>query len=61
MEIYNENISDLLGRETKGRSLSIREDPSGAVYVADLKEEYANCEEQVSTTFKVKREVQSKH
>ena len=48
MEIYNENISDLLaGRDTKGRSLSIREDQSGAVYVGDLKEECANCEEQV--------------
>ncbi|KAK8384035.1 hypothetical protein O3P69_016041 [Scylla paramamosain] len=48
MEIYNENISDLLaGQDTKGRSLNIREDLSGAVYVGDLKEEYANCEEQL--------------
>ncbi|XP_050697310.1 centromere-associated protein E-like [Eriocheir sinensis] len=45
MEIYNENISDLLaGRDPKNRSLTIREDQSGLVYVADLKEECANCE-----------------
>ena len=48
MEIYNENISDLLaGRDTRGRSLSIREDLSGTVYVGDLSEECSNCEEQV--------------
>lgn len=49
MEIYNENISDLLaGRDTKNRSLAIREDHTGLVYVADLKEECANCEKNVS-------------
>lgn len=48
MEIYNENISDLLaGRDSKNKSLPIREDQSGSVYVADLKEECANCEEKV--------------
>lgn len=49
MEIYNENITDLLaGRETRSKSLSVREDASGIVYVADLKEVCANCEENVS-------------
>lgn len=49
MEIYNENITDLLvGRSSRGKSLNIREDISGAVYVADLKEECVNCEESVS-------------
>ncbi|KAK4309435.1 hypothetical protein Pmani_018932 [Petrolisthes manimaculis] len=46
MEIYNENISDLIAeREKRGKSLSIREDTSGSVYVTDLKEECVNCEE----------------
>ncbi|KAK3892880.1 hypothetical protein Pcinc_003281 [Petrolisthes cinctipes] len=46
MEIYNENISDLIAeRERRGKSLSVREDTSGSVYVADLKEECVNCEE----------------
>ncbi|XP_063586258.1 centromere-associated protein E-like [Penaeus indicus] len=46
MEIYNENITDLLAsRESRGKSLSVREDISGNVYVADLKEECVNCEE----------------
>lgn len=49
MEIYNENITDLLAsRESRGKSLSVREDISGNVYVADLKEECVNCEESVS-------------
>ncbi|XP_045105191.1 kinesin-like protein KIN-7I [Portunus trituberculatus] len=48
MEIYNENISDILvGRDARGRSLNIREDISGTVYVADLSEECSNCEEQL--------------
>lgn len=48
MEIYNENISDLLvGWDTKGCSFSVREDQSVVVYVANLKEECANCEEQL--------------
>ncbi|XP_071538480.1 LOW QUALITY PROTEIN: uncharacterized protein [Panulirus ornatus] len=46
MEIYNENITDLLAdRDSRGKSLNVREDTSGAVYVADLKEECINCEE----------------
>lgn len=54
MEIYNENISDLLaGRDPKNRSLTIREDQSGAVYVGDLKEECANCEKNVSVSVMV--------
>lgn len=49
MEIYNENITDLLvGREKRGKPLSVREDMSGFVYVADLKEECVNCQENVS-------------
>lgn len=48
MEINNENISDLLvGWDTRGHSLNICEDLSGAVYMADLKEEYANCQKQL--------------
>lgn len=31
----------------KGCSLNIPEDQSGAMYVVDLKEEYANCEDQL--------------
>ncbi|XP_076050330.1 uncharacterized protein LOC143030935 [Oratosquilla oratoria] len=39
MEIYNENITDLLGgKECRNKGLSIREDGAGIVYVADLKE-----------------------
>lgn len=48
MEINNENISYLLvGWDTRGHSLNICEDLSGAVYMADLKEEYANCQKQL--------------
>nr|XP_053646642.1 centromere-associated protein E-like [Cherax quadricarinatus] len=44
MEIYNESITDLLvGRESR-KLLHIREDQSGNVYAADLKEECVNCE-----------------
>ncbi|KAG0720849.1 Centromere-associated protein E [Chionoecetes opilio] len=54
MEIYNENISDLLaGRDPKGRSLTVREDQTGTLYVAELKEEIANCEDQLLATVKM--------
>ncbi|XP_045615052.1 centromere-associated protein E isoform X2 [Procambarus clarkii] len=48
MEIYNENITDLLAsRDQRLKSLAVREDVSGAVFVADLKEECVNSEEKL--------------
>ena len=43
MEIYNENIADLLAGRSNipgNKGLSVREDQSGVTFVADLKEEY---------------------
>ncbi|CAL4123100.1 unnamed protein product, partial [Meganyctiphanes norvegica] len=46
MEIYNENITDLLATGlARTKNLSVREEASGQVYVADLTEELCNNEE----------------
>ncbi|KAK7081601.1 hypothetical protein SK128_019046 [Halocaridina rubra] len=53
MEIYNETITDLLAsRDQKGKGLAVREDISGNVYVADLKEECINSEEMLLAIMK---------
>ena len=52
LEIYNENIADLLAGRSNipgNKGLAVREDSSGATYVADLKEEYAT--NQATLTF----------
>lgn len=52
MEIYNENISDLLiGRSgiSGNKGLNVREDASGTIYVAELTEECVTDEGEVST------------
>lgn len=54
MEIYNENIADLLvGRSNipGNKGLNVREDGSGNIYVADLKEEVVTGEAQVCCVF----------
>ncbi|CAL4147201.1 unnamed protein product, partial [Meganyctiphanes norvegica] len=47
MEIYNETITDLLTGKPSNNSkgLSVREDTSGQIYVADLTEKCCNNEE----------------
>ena len=40
MEIYNEQIADLLSGEASQKSLVVREDQYGNICVAELKEEF---------------------
>ncbi|KAJ4462287.1 putative Kinesin-related protein 5 [Paratrimastix pyriformis] len=50
LEIYNEQIHDLLNPTST--NLQVRESPGRGVYVGDLKEDYVNTEEEVITLLK---------